>query len=122
MKRLKSAAPHRYSNAANQTIRKRDHSREPFNDSNTGQEITGNNPPTHCPRRPVKNKYIQIKNKHSIQGQHEIIPNSTAGQPTRRPDEAKSETRSHGMTKTPIAKERKILYDPNKVHFLFREK
>ena len=107
---------------ANQTMRKRDRSREALNDSNTSQEITGNNPPTPVPRRPVKNKYDSNKKSRSNQGQHQILPSATAEQPARRPDEAKSETRSHGMTNTPIATERKVRYDPNKVHFLYREK
>lgn len=85
---------------ANQTMRKRDRSREALSDLNTSGRVTSTSLPTFSPRIPDKNNNRLSKKPRSEQGQHQNINPATAEQPSRRPDEAKSETRSHGMTKS----------------------
>ena len=114
-------------------MRKRDHTGNAIQNGHTAGQISCESNPTDSSKLPAKHKNINKKYKYAIQGrQGNNTQNSNVGQPTRRPDEAKSETRSHGMTKTVsreknpqpkrIAMERKIVRDPDHVHFLFRDK
>ena len=81
-------------------MRKRTRNEKPIHTRNTEEQISNKSYPTDSSKIPIQykntNKYIYIK-----RGRHGRIEKVLDdGQPTRRPDEAKSETRSHGMTKS----------------------